>query len=93
MKQLERENAWFKKLLADLSLDNAILKGSSEPRLLSPARKLMTIERVRRKLPHVSERRARRVLNQTRSTRRHRPKAQDAEPLLVKRFIELACVL
>ena len=26
LKELEKENAWLKKLVADLSLDNAILK-------------------------------------------------------------------
>ncbi len=30
-KQLERENGWLKKLVADLSLDNAILKEAASP--------------------------------------------------------------
>jgi len=29
LKELEKENTWLKKLLADLSLDNAILKEAS----------------------------------------------------------------
>ena len=30
LKNLEKENAWLKKLVADLSLDNAILKEAAE---------------------------------------------------------------
>ena len=30
LKSLEKENAWLKKLVADLSLDNAILKEATE---------------------------------------------------------------
>ncbi len=30
LKSLEKENAWLKKLVADLSLDNAILKEAAE---------------------------------------------------------------
>jgi putative transposase len=39
----------------------------------------------------VSERRACRVLGQTRSTQRHEPRVADDEERLVKRIIELAC--
>ena len=35
-KQLEQENTRLKKLVADLSMDNAILKEASEGKLLSP---------------------------------------------------------
>ena len=38
----------------------------------------------------VSENRARRVLNQPRSTQQYEPRVADDEPLLVKRIIELA---
>ena len=42
-------------------------------------------------MPQVSQRRACRVLNQARSTQRHRPKVRDDEPRLLCRIIELAC--
>ena len=42
-------------------------------------------------MPHVSQRRACRVLKQARSTQRHRPKVRDDEPKLLRRIIELAC--
>ena len=42
-------------------------------------------------MPQVSERRACRVLNQARSTQRHRPKVRNDETRLLRRIIELAC--
>jgi len=42
-------------------------------------------------LPNVSERRACRVLQQARSTQRHRPRIRDDEARLTQRIIELAC--
>jgi len=50
----------------------------------------MTIDHVREVMPEVSERRACRVLNQARSTQRHRPRVRSDEPRLVQRMIELA---
>jgi len=50
----------------------------------------MTIDHVREVMPEVSERRACRVLNQARSTQRHRAKVRSDEPRLVQRMIELA---
>lgn len=50
----------------------------------------MAIDHVREVIPDVSERRACRVLNQARSTQRHRAKIRDDEPRLVQRMIELA---
>jgi len=39
LKELEAENLRRKKLVADLSLDNAMLKGGGRGKLLSPARR------------------------------------------------------
>jgi putative transposase len=45
LKMLEKENDRLKKLVADLSLDNAILKGWSGRKLVSPARRRAAVER------------------------------------------------
>ncbi len=42
-------------------------------------------------MPHVSERRACRVLSQPRATQRYEPKVADDEALMTKRIVELAC--
>jgi putative transposase len=47
------------------------------------------VERARRELPAVSERRACRVLDQPRSTQRYRVKVRSGEPSLMKRIEEL----
>ena len=64
LKQLEKENARLKKIVAEKELDLSILKGGCGGKLLSPARRREALVRVRRKLG-VSERRACRVLKQT----------------------------
>ncbi|WDA39227.1 IS3 family transposase (plasmid) [Sphingobium sp. YC-XJ3] len=89
MKDLERENAQLKKLVADLALDKAILQEASKPDFLSPSRRREAIEQVRRVLP-VSERRTCRVLVQHRSTQRHRPKDDADERHLTADIIALA---
>jgi putative transposase len=50
LKNLEKENARLKKLVADLALDNAILKEASGGKLLSPSRKRRIIIQVQEKL-------------------------------------------
>ncbi|XCA03187.1 IS3 family transposase [Sphingobium sp. SJ10-10] len=89
MKDLERENAQLKKLVADLALDKAILQEASKPDFLSPSRRREAIEQVRRVLP-VSERRTCRVLVQHRSTQRHRPKDDGDEQRLTADIVALA---
>ncbi|MDD4877302.1 MAG: IS3 family transposase [Dehalococcoidales bacterium] len=69
LKNLEKENARLKKLVADLSLDNAILKEAVGGKLLSPSRRHKMIVKVRDK-HGVSERRACKVLKQNRATQR-----------------------
>ncbi|MEH3123701.1 MAG: IS3 family transposase [Sphingomonas phyllosphaerae] len=89
MKDLERENARLKKLVADLALDKAILQEASKPKFLSPSRRREAIEQVRRVLP-VSERRTCRVLGQPRSTQRHPPRDDTDEQRLTADIIALA---
>jgi hypothetical protein len=88
MKDLERQNARLKKLVADLALDKAILQEASKL-TLSPSRRREAIEQIRRALP-VSERRTCRVLGQHRSTQRHPPKDDADERRLTADIIALA---
>ena len=89
LKALERENGQLKKLVADLSLDNAILKGSRPGKLLSPSRRRQVISQVCEAL-HVSVRRACRVLGQARTTQRHAYQVTSQEERLTARIIDLA---
>ena len=56
LKKLEKENLRLKRLVADLSLDNQILKRGNGGKLLSPAKRRRAVERVCSRLD-VSERR------------------------------------
>ncbi|WP_130753987.1 IS3 family transposase [Sphingobium xenophagum] len=89
MKDLERENARLKKLVADLALDKAILQEASKPDFLSPSRRREAIEQVCRALP-VSERRTCKVLGQHRSTQRHPPRDDADKQRLTADIIALA---
>ncbi len=57
LKELEKENSRLKKLVADISLDNAILKEAAPGKLLSPSKRRTAVIRAQEKLG-VSERRA-----------------------------------
>ena len=84
LKTLEQENTRLKRLVADQALDNAILKEVATGKVLSPPRRRQAVDHVRLQLG-VSERRACRVLDQPRSTHRHRQRVLDDEPRLVAR--------
>ena len=73
LKELEKENQRLKRAVADLTVDNMILKEASKGKLLSPERRRRCVVRVRQRLG-VSERRACEVLGQARSTQRRRRK-------------------
>ncbi|WDI41526.1 IS3 family transposase [Bremerella sp. P1] len=92
LKELEKENARLKRLLADAELDKAILKEAAFGKLLSPDKRRRFVEHVRDTLgrERVSERRACRVLGQPRSTQRRVRWVPDDEPRLVREMIELA---
>ena len=65
------------------------LEGGGLGNVLSPPRRRQAVDYVRHHLG-ISERRACRVLDQPRSTHRHRPRVPDGECRLVARLIELA---
>ncbi len=73
LKSLEKENVRLKKLVAEQALDNQILTGSREGKLVSPKRRQRTITEVRRRWgpEKVLERRACKVLGQPRGTQRY----------------------
>ena len=83
LKELEAENARLKKLVADLALDNAILK-----ELLSPARRRQAVNRLVSTFA-VSERRACRLTGQSRSTQRYVREIPPDEPVILARMKEL----
>ena len=81
LKELEKENQRLKRAVADLTVDNMILKEASKGKLLSPERRRRCVVRVQQRLG-VSERRACEVLGQARSTqRRSRKRGADEAAL------------
>ncbi|MEJ2048079.1 MAG: IS3 family transposase, partial [Dehalococcoidia bacterium] len=89
LKELEQENSRLKKLVADLSLDNAILKEASPGKLLSPPKRRMLIENICKVL-RVSQRRACKVLGQARTTQRRNPTPSPEEKRLTEDIVTLA---
>ena len=72
LKELERENARLKRIVADQALENRGAEGDREGKLVSPARRRQAVAMLRDRLG-VSERRACRYVGQHRSTQRHEP--------------------
>ncbi|MBB2192034.1 IS3 family transposase [Gluconacetobacter azotocaptans] len=89
MKELEKENAWLRRAVSDLTLDKLILQEAAKGKLLSPARRRRCIDHVRSVMA-VSERRVCRVLGQHRSTQRKMPCGADDEEALTEDIIALA---
>jgi len=90
VKELEKENTRLKKLVADLSLDNAILKDINSKKLLSPA-KVKAAASYGANTYHVSQRQLCRALKINRTTLRYQPKTRDDESYLTGKIIYLAC--
>ena len=88
LKELEKENQRLKRAVADLALDNLILKEASKE-TLSPERRRRCVARVRQRLG-VSERRACRVLGQARTTHRRRSKRGADEEALREDVVRVA---
>ncbi|MGB7283640.1 MAG: IS3 family transposase [Candidatus Acidiferrum sp.] len=89
LKELERENAKLKRLVAELSLEKQILKDVAGGKLLSPERRRGAVEHACREYG-VSERQACRMLQQWRGTQRYLPLARTDEEALTEAIIELA---
>jgi len=97
LKELEKVNLQLKKLVADLSLDNATQSGATAlgsqggtlKKIISPDRRREAVEQVQRVL-NVSERRACRVMRQPRGTQRYEKRPLDDEEQLRERIVYLA---
>ncbi|NIT14263.1 MAG: IS3 family transposase [Candidatus Dadabacteria bacterium] len=89
LKELERENSRLKRAVADLTLDNLILKEASKGKLLSTERRRRCVVHVQQKLA-VSERRACRVLGQARSVQRRKSNKSQSEKVLREDIVRLA---
>ena len=73
LKELERENATLKRIVADQELESRGAEGDREGKLVGPVRRRRAVAMLRDRLG-VSERWACRVVGQHRSTQRHEPK-------------------
>ena len=89
LKQIEAENSRLKRAIAELTLDNQILKEAAEGNFLSPTRRRRCVDRSVEILD-VSERRACKVLGQPRSTQRYELTLSDDEQSLTRDIFELA---
>ena len=81
LKDLERENATLKRLLAEAELEKAALKEIARGKLLSPERRRAAVHHLMQVM-HVSERFACRVTGQFRTTQRHHPARRWPTPML-----------
>ena len=89
LKELERENGRLKRAVADLTLDKLILEEAARGNILSPERRRRCVVRVRQQLG-ASERRACRVLGQSRTTQRRARKVASDEGALRGDIVRLA---
>ena len=81
LKELERENATLKRIVADKELEVVALKEIGEGKLVGPVRRRRAVAMLRDRLG-VSERWACRVVGQYRSTQRHEPKTAEDDQAL-----------
>ena len=89
LKALETEHARLRRAVADLTVDKLILKEVAEGKVLSPARRLITVSHVRSNLGY-SERRVCRALGMSRSSVRYTPQPRDDESALTRSIVGLA---
>ncbi|WP_245551284.1 IS3 family transposase [Nocardia paucivorans] len=89
LKELERENARLKRMVADQALDIDMLKELNPGKLLSPDRRRRAVQVLRDRFG-VCERRACRVAGQPRSTQRRRPTVAETERLPTGRLREIS---
>ena len=91
-KRLREENTRLKKVVADQALDIQILKGGALRKLVSPERRRKCVDHVRA-IFKVSERRACRVLGQSRRTQRYVPKLDPEQDNLVAKDQDAGTVI
>ena len=89
LKELEKENARLKRLVAELSLEKAGAAGCGAGKLLSPERRRCAVEHAREQ-HGLSERYACRLLGQWRGTQRYEPNPRLEEEELTRAVIALA---
>ncbi|HEY4766817.1 MAG TPA: IS3 family transposase [Candidatus Sulfotelmatobacter sp.] len=89
LKELEKENAKLKRVVAELSLEKQVLKDIAGGKLLSPERRRSAVEHAREK-HELSERHACRLVNQWRGTQRYLPIQRVDEDALTRAIITLA---
>ncbi|WP_424667180.1 IS3 family transposase [Candidatus Binatus sp.] len=89
LKELERENAKLKRLVAELSLEKQILKDVGRGKLLSPERRRGAVRHARESY-RVSERHACRLLGQWRGTQRYEVLYRTDEDALTREIVALA---
>ncbi|MEW6281306.1 MAG: IS3 family transposase, partial [Candidatus Eremiobacterota bacterium] len=89
LKDLELENGRLKKAVADLTLDNQILKEGGQGKLLSSERRRTAVRQVSARLG-VSERRTCAALGVPRATLRYKSKKKPDEDALTQRILELS---
>ncbi|MCH7519380.1 MAG: IS3 family transposase [Candidatus Dadabacteria bacterium] len=89
LKELERENSRLKRAVANLTLDNLILKEAFRGKLLSTERRRRCVVHIQQKLG-VSERRACRVLGQPRSVQRYQSNKSEEQEVLRGDIVRLA---
>ncbi|MEU2032610.1 IS3 family transposase [Nocardia amamiensis] len=85
LKELEKENARLKKMVAEQALDIDMLKELFTGKLLSPDRRRRAVVVLRERFG-VSERRACRVVGQSRSVQRRPPAVAEVERMLRERL-------
>ncbi|HTV65418.1 MAG TPA: IS3 family transposase [Bryocella sp.] len=89
MKELEKENAKLRRVVAELSLEKQVLKDIAGGKLLSPERRRGAVQLARAKY-QLSERWACRLLGQHRGTQRYTPIRRADEDELTAAIIALA---
>jgi transposase InsO family protein/transposase-like protein len=89
LKELEKENAKLKRVVAELSLEKQVLKDIAGGKLLSPERRRSAVEHAREK-HELSERHACRLVQQWRGTQRYVPIQRVDEDALTQAIIRLA---
>ncbi|WP_412778669.1 IS3 family transposase [Rhodococcus qingshengii] len=89
LKELEKENARLKKMVADQALDLDMLKELKPGKLVSPDRRRRAVEVLRERFG-VSERRACAVVGQSRSVQRRRRSVDETEKVLREKLREIS---